>query len=270
MSYPIGFTAKQPGQETQELSLVEQRQSSPRRSVVQVYFEDRDRSYAYYNDRFDLHRGDVVYVEGKLEGLRGLVTQVSYRFKIKLSDYKRVIAVADTHVHGTFHMADSHLVTFDRMALPYSKAVTWFKAPLKEEDEVVTVTDDTEFRLDDLENLSINQMTAQHGYEYYIENKVQYISVDGTEGHAIVMGSQAYEVEFTYEDGVVSDMTCSCFCYDICKHQFAVLLQLQKTLELIGERYAEQYAQTGSFAAMHKETLLHFALFLKKNGCITF
>ena len=30
-------------------------------------------------------------------GLRGRVTAVNYSFKIKLSDYKRVVAVADTH-----------------------------------------------------------------------------------------------------------------------------------------------------------------------------
>ena len=51
---------------------------------------------SYYNDLFDLHRGDLVFVVGKLEGLRGIVVDVSYNFKIKLSDYKRVIAVADT------------------------------------------------------------------------------------------------------------------------------------------------------------------------------
>ena len=31
-----------------------------------------DRALAYYNDRFDLHVGDIVFVDGRLEGLRGL------------------------------------------------------------------------------------------------------------------------------------------------------------------------------------------------------
>ena len=31
-----------------------------RKSVVQVYFPSRNMTLAYYNDRFDLHRGDVV------------------------------------------------------------------------------------------------------------------------------------------------------------------------------------------------------------------
>lgn len=48
--------------------------------------------WAYYNDSFDLKVGDFVYVEGKLEGYRGQVTEVNYSFKIKPSDYKKVIA----------------------------------------------------------------------------------------------------------------------------------------------------------------------------------
>ena len=44
----------------------------------------------------------MVYVDGKLEGQRGRVVEVSYTFKIKLSDYKRVIAVVDTNVSGQF------------------------------------------------------------------------------------------------------------------------------------------------------------------------
>ena len=93
-------------------------ETAPRRSVVPVYFASRDMTLAYYNDRFDLHRGDTVYVDGKLEGHLGRVTEVNYNFKIKLSYYKRVIGVADTNVHGRFFAAGSHFVTFDRAALP--------------------------------------------------------------------------------------------------------------------------------------------------------
>ena len=59
----------------------------PKKSVVQVYFPSRGMNLAYYNDSFDLKVGDLVYVDGKLEGHRGQVTEVNYSFKIKLSDY---------------------------------------------------------------------------------------------------------------------------------------------------------------------------------------
>ena len=115
----------------------------PRKSVVQVSFAGRNTTLSYYNDLFDLHPGDLVYVDGKLEGHRGRVTDVNYNFKIKVSDYKRVIAVVDTTVNGQFFMAGSHFVTFDRAALPANKAVTWFKAPAKEGEEIVSGSDDS-------------------------------------------------------------------------------------------------------------------------------
>ena len=136
MTGKIGFI-----KDNYETKITEDRQGTvkpeitARKSVVQVYFPDRDRSYAYYNNKFDLKCGDIVFVEGKLEGLRGRVTDVNYNFKIKLSDYKRVISVVDTNVKGEFYMAGSHLVTFDTNSLPRNKVVSWFKAPIKEEDE---------------------------------------------------------------------------------------------------------------------------------------
>ena len=37
------------------------------------------------------------------------------------------------------------------------------------------------------------------------------ISVDGTKGYAVVEGTEAYEVEFTYDEGRISHLICSCF-----------------------------------------------------------
>ena len=50
---------------------------APRKSVVQVQFPCFGHSLAYYNDQFDLHQGDRVYVDGKLEGEIGVVTSVA-------------------------------------------------------------------------------------------------------------------------------------------------------------------------------------------------
>lgn len=46
--------------------------------------------------------------------------------------------------------------------------------------------------------MKVSTATAERGHEYYIENKVRYICVDGTKGYAIVKGSEAYEAEFEY------------------------------------------------------------------------
>ena len=91
-------------------------------SLVDIFFPDRNLTLTYFNDCFVLNAGDMVYVEGKLEGHLGRVCRVNYAFKIKISDYKRVIQLVDTSVKGDFYLAGSHLITFDRDVIPYSKA----------------------------------------------------------------------------------------------------------------------------------------------------
>ena len=270
MAFQIGFAAEYSEKKPAEATYTVSRQAAaPRKSVVQVYFADRNMTLAYFNDQFDLHRGDLIYVDGKLEGKRGRVMEVNYNFKIKVSDYKRVIAVADTTVNGQFFMAGSHFVTFDREALPISKAVTWFKAPVKEDDEFVSGSDDTTFRLDSLSGMKVSTAIAERGRNYYIENRVRYICIDGTKGYAIVEGNESYEVEFEYRNGEISQLICSCFCSYNCKHEFAAMLQLEETLALIEKNYADEYARTGYFAAVNKGTLFAFAIDGKDNGSFT-
>jgi len=270
MSFRIGFATDNIEKKSVEtMCTVPQYVPAPRRSVVQIYFASRNMTLAYYNDQFDLHCGDIVYVDGKLEGIRGRVTEVNYNFKIKLSDYKRVIAVVDTSVNGQFFMAGSHFVTFDRTALPISKVVTWFKAPAKEDDEFISGSDDVSFYLDDLSGMKVSSAIAERGHEYYIENKVKFICVDGDIGYAIVDGSEAYEVEFECHNGEIRNLVCSCFCSYNCKHEFATMLQLKETLELIKKHYADEYQCTGYFAAINKGTLFSFAIDGKESGSFT-
>ena len=269
MAFKIGFSAleERDGQNADITPPAEE--TLPRRSVVQVRFPDRGVPLSYYNDRFDLHCGDLVFVEGKLEGKRGIVTGVEYNFQIRLSDYKRVIAVADTNVTGQFHMAGSHLITFDRNALPRKKAASWFKAPAKPEEEYVSGSDEVSFPLQNLAELPITSEKAERGNAYYMENRVRYLCLDGTKGYAIVEGTSAYDVEFTYAEGAVSAMTCSCYCAGVCKHEFAALLQLRESLEGIIKNYTAEYDRTEYFASVGKETFVTFAIGSKKTGTIT-
>lgn len=271
MKFRIGFAAADStDRKNAEAAIAAQQvQTAPRKSVVQIYFPGRNMTMAYFNDRFDLHRGDMVYVDGKLEGMLGRVTEVNYNFKIKVSDYKRVIALVDTTVNGRFFMAGSHFVTFDRKALPISKAVTWFKAPAKEDDAFVSGSDDTAFPLDDLSGMQVSAAIAERGHEYYMENKVSYICIDGAKGYAIVEGGDAYEVEFQYRNGEISSLVCSCFCSYNCKHEVAAMLQLRETLERIRKNYADEYARTKYFAAVNKGTLFAFAIDGRETGAFT-
>lgn len=186
--------------------------------------------------------------------------------EIKLSDYKRVIALVDTTVHGQFFMAASHFVTFDRNAIPADKVALWFRAPSKDDEEFVIGGDDTSFNLHDLKSMRISNEIANRGQDYYIENRVRYISIDEHRGYAIVQGTVPYEVEFEYYDGEIRHLTCNCFCSYNCKHEFAAMLQLRETLELIDKYYASEYSRSGYFAAVIKGTLFTYAINGKEHG----
>ena len=238
MSFKIGFTAgTEENKVADEVIPAINRTTQVKKSLVRVHFAERNLTCTYYNDMFDLSVGDIVYVDGKLEGLRGRVVEVSYSFKIKLSDYKRVIAVADTNVSGEFHFAASHLFTLDKNALPFSKVLTWFKAPA-DDDEYEISTNNSEFIvLDNLNTMNITPEIAKRGNDYYLQNRVVYIEIDNTKGRAIVEGGNPYTVEFNYKNGEVTNLTCDCFCAGHCKHEFATMLQLRETLNIAKENY---------------------------------
>ena len=246
-----------------------QQTTAPRKSLAQVRFPGKGMALTYYNDQFDLKVGDRVYVDGKLEGLLGRVTEVNYNFKIKVSEYRKVIAVVDTDISGTFYMAGSHFVTFDTSALPAEKVKLWFKAPEKEADEFVSGSDDSSFMLDNLNDMNITGAIAERGHNYYLENRVRYLCLDGCKGLAIVEGSKAYIVEFQYKNGEISKLICDCPCACTCKHEFATMLQLRETLELIEKNYSIEYARSDYFTAIAKGTLFSFAIDGKEVGGFT-
>ncbi len=266
--YPIGFIARASKETKTDIPVSTFQQTvQPKKSVVQVYFPHRGTGWAYYNDSFDLKVGDFVYVEGKLEGYRGQVTEVNYSFKIKLSDYKKVIAVVDTDVKGDLYLAGSHFVSFDKNAIPFSKVLTWFKAPEKDEEYASGNDDENSFPLDDLSKMNISADAVERGHNYYMENRVGFVEIDGTRGHAIVEGSEIYEIEFDCTEGEISNLNCSCFCSGACKHEFAALLQINETLKIIAENYTEEY--NGYFAAISKDVFMDTVMSKKVSGKIS-
>ena len=56
---------------------------------MSVRFAGCGLSLKYYNDIFDIHIGDLVYVSGKYVGKPGIVDDVTTKFKINLADYEK-------------------------------------------------------------------------------------------------------------------------------------------------------------------------------------
>jgi hypothetical protein len=270
MKRKIGFWAETQEDSVRTAQSAAKPSSPPKKSLVQVYFPKQNMTLSYYNDRFDLQVGDIVYVDGKLEGLRGHVTAVSHSFRIKLSDYKRVIAVADTHITGELRIVGSHLVAFDPKTIPYEKIITWFKAPDKEEDIYVSGSDDQGFPLDDLSGMKASSAIAERGCDYYRENRVVYLCLDHGHGRGIVEGTSPYEIEFDYCSGTIQNLTCSCYCSYPCKHTVAAMLQLRELLKQLEEHDGFDWNEGGYAAAISQSAFFSFVVEGKTAGRFVF
>lgn len=108
---------------------IQSRKTEAKESVVRVYFPARGFACSYYNDKFDLKKGDGVYVDGKLEGLLGFITEVSYCFKIRLSEYKRVIYRVDTEIRGKLYLLGDFFAAFDEDVIPKEKYYRGLSVP---------------------------------------------------------------------------------------------------------------------------------------------
>ena len=269
MKHPIGFCVQPEAPEAEVHAPAAQPETAAVPSVVRVYFPERDRAYSYYNDRFDLHAGDVVYVSGKLAGLLGRVAAVDYNFRIRLADYEHVIGAADRNVRGTFYVFGSHMLTLDHGALPYAQVRSWFFPPEAEGEFVTGRGPGPTYTLDFLDQMPLPGETAGKGHACYAEGRVVYQSVDGTQGHAIVQGAVPHELTFTYTGGTVSALTCTCYETGLCKHGAALLLQLRETVDFLREEHEEAFAASDRFAAVSKRIFSHFAMDGSADGCIT-
>ena len=153
--------------------------------------------------------------------------------------------------------------------IPYSKVITWFKAPDLTDEEYVIGEDNTGFMLENLGSMNVRREVAERGHEYYTHSRVSYIYLDGVHGRAIVEGSEPYELEFELINGEIRNLSCSCYCTYPCKHEFAAMLQLRETLDLIRKNYGDQYDQTGYFAAISKKALMSVVLNRAETGTIS-
>lgn len=239
--------------------LEKNRMEEPRNSVVQITFGERNGTYSYYNDQFDLHRGDFVFVEGEFEGMIGCVLDVHYNFKAKRSVFKRVVSRINVEQLDQPLLGGEHLLFFDRKVLNPEKAALILGVRQDDDDEDYYIgSGDPAFSLDNMDGLKLNIQDARYGFRRYLDGEVVFLSLDGTRGTA--MFSSTYGsgtmVEFEYSEGMIQNISCSCFGHFNCCHEFAAMLQLRETLLEIERDHKEEYDETGYFAAIQKEALV--------------
>ena len=231
----IGFETLEAQTPAHETGSVEPEVQAPVRSLVQVRFPDVGRSYSYYNDRFNLKAGDLVFVTGKLAGVCGIVETVNYRFKINLADYQRVIANPVVQLHGTYTPIMDKTVSYDQAAVDPQTFRSWIKPPVSDEDEIEFVMGEGyAFELEHfMEDDDVDHVILQRALDYCRDGRVQYLSVRDGIGTAFVEGSAWYEINFRYENGFVSEMYCECPYSGLCKHNLAVLITLRELVNRI-------------------------------------
>ena len=199
------------------------------KSLVRVRFETFDRELTYFNDLFDLKEGDRVFVSGKLAGKVGCITSVTTKFKIRLSDYERVIAVAQTPVHGSYVPVMDKMLSYDGVALSPEEFRTWFLPPEEPIDgpKEIICGDGYVIPLDDPHKAEgAMPQVFDRALEYCRTGKIGYVSMRDGIGRAYVAGSEWYELEFTIRNNAIQEAYCSCPYAGLCKHLLAVAIML--------------------------------------------
>jgi len=103
------------------------RTNAPVKSLARIRFPEKGCSYTYYNDRFDLRKGDLVFVSGKLAGVPGFVEAVNYKFKIDLADYELVIACPEIRISGSYTPVLDKMVSCDPHAVRPDTFRSWVR-----------------------------------------------------------------------------------------------------------------------------------------------
>lgn len=238
-------------------------------TLVQVYFVAKDDAFLYLCEDIILHEGDHVYVSGKMKDTLGIVVDVRHQFKVRPSKYELVIAKVDTQLQGEFKIFNRLLLNFDRKSLGKEKISQWFFPPQGEEPYISTYRPDS-FSLDDLTQFPIEHARLERGLQYYKEQRVVYMCIDDRYGYAIVRGSEHYEVEFEYNNGIIEDISCSCYCDGHCKHEFAVLLELQYMLKIVEKEFKNEYIKNGYIAMIDKDVVWQMSVRWTNKGTIIF
>lgn len=262
MKRMIGFMAdNESGAELCAVSAAS-RTTAAVKSLVKVCFEHHPMALAYYNDRFDLREGDVVYVSGKLAGNPGVVVSVSRKFRIHTSDYERVLSLLDLTIHGSFTRVGDKMVSFDQIAVTPEQFGSWVtppEDPRKKKDET---EDEDEVISGEGYAIDINHMEAcqeiasaiaERGVHYCKEGRVRYLCVQNGEGTAFVEGNKWYQVDFRFREGMMTDIYCDCPYTGLCKHEVAVALTLQMLFS------QSRFEKTEDFVALDRQTFWQLA-----------
>lgn len=252
MKRTIGFMSNNEPKTESPMASTTIRSITPVKSLVKIRFERNSVLLTYYNDRFDLKEGDVVYVSGKLAGEPGVVVSVTTKFRIHTSDYERVLSLLDLTIQGSFTGVRDKMVSFDQIAITPEQFGGWVTPPEEpknrkdEEDEVISGEGYT-IDINNIEDCEdITSAIAERAVDYCTEGRVRYLCVQNGVGRAYVEGSKWYRVDFHFDNGMMTDIYCDCPYAELCKHEVAAALTLRMLVK------QPQFKKVGDFMALDR------------------
>lgn len=200
------------------------------RSLVSISFESCSRALTYYNDQYDLKEGDRVFVSGEKEGEVGVVKSVTTKFRIRASEYQKVVSIAQTPIHGSYHPFADKMLSYDSNALAPDEFRKWILPPedVCEMNDDIIVGDGYVIPLDEpgaAEDLD-NPKVLDRAIEYCKEGAIGYVTIRDGIGKAFVEGTKWYEVDFELRNGYITEAYCGCPYPGLCKHLLAVAITL--------------------------------------------
>ena len=69
---------------------------------------------------------------------------------------------------------------------------------------------------------------------------------------------------------MIEDISCSCYCDDHCKHEFALLLELQNMVKMLPGEFGKEYNNSKYMAVIDKEVVWHMSIRGASKGSIFF
>ena len=210
---------------------IEERENQERKpkNLVQVKFEDGFK-LVYFSDLEQISVGDVVSVEGKMQDKIAVVTKVLNSFKKPKFDMKWIDKKIDNDISGNYFKIEDEMVSLDAN-LTVDKFMNIY-AGAKYEENIAVGEDNVYIDLTDLEESEVfeDEEIKARGRNLYKNGYVPYICLKNGVGKAVVRsanGYEWYEIDFRYENGIVTYIACDCPYFGECKHLYAFLLKLR-------------------------------------------
>ncbi|MCI6360592.1 MAG: hypothetical protein MR773_01865 [Eubacterium coprostanoligenes] len=198
--------------------------------VVTVRFEN-GKEYPYFNDRFELEKGDKVFVDGKLFGKLGTVIDKTYQFKVSKSFYKYVINKLDFDVHSDFEPAFGFMIAKGNDIVDNDQFVSWFKPPFipTDEDPIPEEYFIGEGYSQKIGELEIDGDTIQEAVNILHDDALKGILVKDGVGVAVMKDSdKTHIIDFKINGDSITDMYCDCMDAYFCEHLagFCIVLDM--------------------------------------------